>query len=69
MLMRWSDDRLKSTLHRVRMPSGEAQQLSRFSMAFFCQANTDVIIAPPDGSYPPISAHEYLQRRVAANSL
>lgn len=69
MLMRWSDDRLKSTLHRVRMPSGEAQRVSRYSMAFFCQANRDVTIAPPKGSYPPISAHEYLQRRVAANSL
>jgi len=69
MLMRWSDDDLKSTLHRVRMPAGEAQLHSRYSLAFFCQANTDVIIRSPQRTYPPISAEAYLQQRVAANRL
>lgn len=69
MLMRWSDDKLKSTLHRVRMPAAEGQQSSRYSIAFFCQANTDVVIEPPEGSYEPISAADYLYQRVTANAL
>ena len=36
MLMRWSDDKLKSTLHRVRMPKQDEYRGSRYSMAFFC---------------------------------
>jgi len=39
MLMRWSDDKLLSTLHRVRMPKPEESKGPRYSMAFFCQAN------------------------------
>ena len=69
MLMRWSDDRLKSTLHRVRNPKPEEGVRSRYSLAFFCQANMDCLIESPEGRYPPISAHDYLQQRVAANRL
>lgn len=67
MLMRWSDDQLKSTLHRVRMPRPDEYQGPRYSMAYFCQANTDVMIQGPAKKYEPISAAEYLQRRIAAN--
>lgn len=67
MLMRWSDDRLKSTLHRVRMPTPEEAGQPRYSMAFFCQANKGVTIQGPGGKYPPITAHDYLQQRIAAN--
>lgn len=56
MLMRWSDDRLKSTLHRVRMPRPGEPRGARYSMAFFCQANKDEIIQGPEKKYPPISA-------------
>ena len=35
MLMRWSDDELKSTLHRVRFPSRQEKVSSRYSIAFF----------------------------------
>lgn len=48
MLMRWSDDKLKSTLHRVRMPYPQENQGSRYSMAFFCQANKDKVIQGPE---------------------
>jgi isopenicillin N synthase-like dioxygenase len=51
------------------MPSGEAQLRSRYSLAFFCQANTDVMINSPRQTYPSISADDYLQQRVAANQL
>ncbi len=67
MLMRWSDDRLQSTLHRVRMPQPGEYMGPRQSIAFFCQANTDAIIAGPAGKYAPINAADYIQQRIAAN--
>lgn len=67
MLMRWSDDRLLSTLHRVRMPRPDEYQGSRYSLPFFCQANKDAVIQGPAKRYGPITAHDYLQQRIAAN--
>lgn len=67
MLMRWSDDQLKSTLHRVRMPHQDERHNPRYSMAFFCQANKNIIIQGPKKSYSPISAEDYLKMRIAAN--
>lgn len=67
MMMRWSDDQLRSTLHRVRMPKpGEARD-ARYSLGFFCQANESQIIQGPGKKYPPISAIDYLDQRLAAN--
>jgi isopenicillin N synthase-like dioxygenase len=67
MLMRWSDDKLKSTLHRVCMPGPEDYQGSRYSIGFFCQANKEVIIQGPLKKYDPISAGDYQTLRVSAN--
>ncbi len=67
MLMRWSDNQLKSTLHRVRMPTPEEGQHSRYSLAYFCQANKDSIIQGPQKQYPPITAADYLKLRINAN--
>ena len=64
MLMRWSDDELRSTLHRVRMPDAGD---SRYSIAFFAQANSEQLIRSPRGKYPTITAADYLQQRIAAN--
>ena len=69
MLMRWSDDQLLSTLHRVRMPHEHEYLGPRYSLPFFCQANRDAIIRGPGGKYEPITAHDYLQQRIAANKL
>jgi len=69
MLMRWSDDQLQSTLHRVRMPRADEHLGSRYSLPFFCQANKDAVIQGPGKKYDPITAHDYLQQRIAANSL
>lgn len=67
MLMRWSDDRLLSNFHRVRNPQpGEAAD-ERYSIAFFCQANTDAVIASASSKYPPITAGDYLAERMKAN--
>ncbi|NVK38821.1 MAG: isopenicillin N synthase family oxygenase [Gammaproteobacteria bacterium] len=67
MLMRWSDDQLKSTLHRVRMPKPNEYRGPRYSMAYFCQANKDVMIQGPQQKYPAISAKDYLTQRINAN--
>jgi len=67
MLMRWSDDQLLSTLHRVRMPHDHEYRGPRYSLPFFCQANRDAVIQGPGRKYAPITAHDYLQQRIAAN--
>lgn len=53
-LMRWSDDRLKSTYHRVRLPEGDEPRGPRYSIAFFNQARSDIVIQGPEKKYPPI---------------
>jgi isopenicillin N synthase-like dioxygenase len=67
MLMRWSDNQLQSTLHRVRMPYPDEYLGPRYTLPFFCQANKDAIIQGPRKAYAPITAHNYLQQRIAAN--
>lgn len=67
MLTRWSDDQLPSTLHRVRMPRRDEHLGARYSLAYFAQADRDALIEPPSGRYEPITAHDYLQQRIAAN--
>lgn len=42
-LMRWSDDRLKSNYHRVRMPRPGEDQGSRYSIAYFNQVSTCLV--------------------------
>lgn len=67
MLMRWSDDQLPSNFHRVKNPAEGEYQGARYSMAFFAQANRGTLIETPSGKYPPITAGDYLQQRIAAN--
>lgn len=67
MLMRWSDDLLPSNFHRVRNPLPGEPADARYSIAFFCQANEEVMIQGPQQKYPPISAKDYLAQRVSAN--
>lgn len=67
MLVRWSDDALRSTLHRVRMPRADEHLGPRYSLAFFAQADTDAVIQGPAATYPPITAGDFLGERIAAN--
>lgn len=67
MLMRWSDDALPSNFHRVRGPRVGENQDSRYSIAFFAQANRDIVMESPSGAWEPITARDYLLQRVAAN--
>ncbi|KAK9909897.1 hypothetical protein WJX75_009198 [Coccomyxa subellipsoidea] len=65
-LMRWSDDKLKSNYHRVRMPVSGEEQGSRYSIAYFNQANKNAIIKGKEGRYPPISAEEFVRESLRA---
>ncbi|WP_225233334.1 isopenicillin N synthase family dioxygenase [Klenkia terrae] len=67
MLMRWSDDRLPSNFHRVAAPARGESTDPRYSIAFFAQADKDVVIEPPAGSHEPITAGEFLLQRIRAN--
>ncbi len=67
MLMRWSDDKLVSNLHRVRQPKIDEYCGSRHSVAFFCQANKSQTIQGPEKRYEPISAEDFLNQRIQAN--
>ena len=68
MLARWSDGRLLSNLHRVRMPSaasGDDASRSRYSIGFFLQADKRALIECTQSE--PITAGDYLLGRIRAN--
>jgi len=67
MLMRWSDDQLQSTLHRVRMPRADEDLGPRYSMAYFAQADRDAVIESRSGRFEPVTAADYLTQRIQAN--
>lgn len=61
MLMRWSDDRFKSTLHRVKAPSEPGDFYGeRFSIAFFSQPSKDTTIQGPKKKYPEITGRQFI---------
>ncbi len=69
MMMRWTNDRWVSTLHRVvNPPQGVWQRSRRQSLVFFHNPNPEVVISCLPGcctaerpaKYPPISAGEFL---------
>ena len=68
-LQRWTNDRWRSTLHRVVVPPPEADRnCERYSMAFFHNANWDAVIeciptCRADGEparHPPVTAGRHL---------
>ena len=65
MLARWSNHALYSNLHRVRMPTLEACDKSRYSIAFFAQSNKSTIIESPNGD--TITAGDYILSRIKSN--
>lgn len=73
MLERLSNDRLKSTTHRVVNPLGEAARRSRYSMPFFLHFRPDFTIETlpqcvdsehPDRYPEPLSSHDFLLQRL-----
>jgi len=67
MLARWSDHRLLSNLHRVRMPTPEecTPPKSRYSMAFFMQADKHVKIECE--TMETVTAGDYILGRIRSN--
>ncbi|KIJ69413.1 hypothetical protein HYDPIDRAFT_106017 [Hydnomerulius pinastri MD-312] len=75
-LMRWSNDTLKSTLHRVRAPpdDGTGMVKERFSIPFFMSADSDLLIDCLPGcwdesrpkKYEPVTARAYIDMRLNA---
>lgn len=76
LLMRWTNDRWLSNVHRVvNPPDGVAARSRRLSIAFFhhpnYDASIDCIAAPGEAKYPPVLSgayrdEKYRQTRVAA---
>ncbi|CUM68128.1 uncharacterized protein PRCAT00005845001 [Priceomyces carsonii] len=67
MLMSWSDDRFKSNFHRVRCPTVGENQAERYTIAWFNQANTDVVIQGPEKKYPATTGREYIVEAMKKN--
>jgi isopenicillin N synthase-like dioxygenase len=72
----WSNDVIKSTMHRVVEPPIEVGQVhpSRYSIAYFGQPNLNALIegipgTAPDGEknkYEPVTSGGYLTMRLTA---
>ncbi|KIW50608.1 hypothetical protein PV05_09402 [Exophiala xenobiotica] len=78
-LQRWSNDTLKSTLHRVRAPpmdksQGKGMTRARYSIPYFVTADREKTIDCIPGcygegrpkKYEPINAREYIEMRLNA---
>lgn len=77
LLARWSNDVLRSTVHRVVAPAGtkagttEGVTPLRRSIAFFCNPNFDTVISclpncGEEAKYAPVTTREYIHGRLAA---
>ncbi len=69
---RWTNDRWRSTLHRVDPPVVDGRIERRRSAAFFFDGNHDAVIEPLPGTvepgaqaYPPITIAEHLEAKLA----
>lgn len=68
LLMSWSDDRFKSTFHRVKTPR-EADDYfgERYSIAFFNQPCADVEIQGPKKKYPMVTGAQFTKAAMMRN--
>ncbi|KAG9247281.1 hypothetical protein BJ878DRAFT_493437 [Calycina marina] len=78
LLARWSNDSIKSTLHRVVEPPASTEgntHPARYSVAYFCNPNFDSQIEAIEGTYggdkgerkyAGINSGDYLEMRLAA---
>ncbi|KAJ7731565.1 Clavaminate synthase-like protein [Mycena maculata] len=77
-MMRWSNDTIRSTIHRVRAPPGthaDGMTPERYSIPYFCSADFNTVVDCIPGTwdeerpkkYEPISAQEYIMKRLAAS--
>lgn len=63
MLARWSDGKLHSNLHRVRLPADASRP--RYSIAFFAQSDRKTMIQSKENE--PITAGDYILSRLNSN--
>lgn len=71
VMMRWTNDRFVSTMHRVTNPPvvANGRQTRRISIPYFCLPDYDAVIECVPGcegagaKYPPITSGELLSRR------
>ncbi|KAF8147880.1 Clavaminate synthase-like protein [Crassisporium funariophilum] len=78
-LMMWSNDTIRSTVHRVRSPTLVNQTNgvipARYSIPYFCGADFSTVVDSIPGTwsadrpklYEPTSAGEYIMKRLALN--
>lgn len=64
-----SDDRFKSTFHRVRAPTDPETDYfgPRYSIAFFNQPTTDCIVQGPLKKYPVVTGAEFTKAAMMRN--
>ena len=68
LLMSWSDDRFKSTFHRVKAPCEPDDYYGeRYSIAFFNQPCRDARIQGPLKKYPLVSGEEFTRNAMSRN--
>jgi isopenicillin N synthase-like dioxygenase len=69
LLMSWSDDRFKSTFHRVKTPQDPERDYfgSRYSIAFFNQPCSDCEIQGPGRKYPMVTGEEFTRAAMGRN--
>ena len=65
MLSHWSGGHLYSNLHRVRMPRDDECGKSRYSIAYFAQADTSHILETNTGK--SMTAGDYIKMRLKTN--
>ncbi|KAI8808724.1 hypothetical protein BJ742DRAFT_258635 [Cladochytrium replicatum] len=77
LLERWTNNKIKSTMHRVvspSVPSTDGQYSARYSVVYFCSPNYDALIDVLDiclaegetKKFPPILSGDYLVQRLSA---
>ncbi|EOA88847.1 uncharacterized protein SETTUDRAFT_106403 [Exserohilum turcica Et28A] len=68
LLMSWSDDRFKSTFHRVKAPCEPDDYYGeRYSIAFFNQPCKDAKIQGPLKKYPMVTGEEFTREAMSRN--
>ena len=73
LMATWTNDRWRSTKHRVRVPPVERRSVPRVSIPFFHHPNWSAVIeclpsclaAGATPHHPPVTAGDYLLRKVA----
>ncbi|KAJ9408596.1 hypothetical protein DTO045G8_3544 [Paecilomyces variotii] len=68
LLMSWSDDRFKSTFHRVKTPSQPGDYFGdRYSIAFFNQPCADALIQGPKKKYAMVTGEQFTANAMKRN--